>query len=391
VSATDIVVSPVGIVPVRDQQERERFVRFPWRVYRAKGGKDPLWIPPLVRSQLHQLDPQRGPFFRYGEAVLFLAQRDGQDVGRIAGWINPRSNEALSEKAADFGFFETFDDYAIARALLDAVVDWACASGMETLRGPFYFSMDDSPGVLIEGVDYAPVLMCGHSPPYYAALLERYGLAKYRDAYAYRMDLARFGGDAGNLPPKVTRVAETVRQRTDVRIRAARMEDWGAEVGRVMHLVNVAMGHMRNHVPMDEQEFTRFTDELRQFVDPDLILFAELDGQPVGFSATVPDVNQALRRANGSLFPLGWLWLWWAARRIDVATFKLVAVLEGHRLRGLDALLYLETLRELLRKGYSWVDMSLVAEHNVMSNLLARHMGGERYKVYRTYEMSLVS
>jgi GNAT superfamily N-acetyltransferase len=251
--------------------------------------------------------------------------------------------------------------------------------------------MDDSPGVLIEGVDYAPVLMCGHSPLYYAGLLERYGMIKYRDAYAYRMDLARFDGDAGNLPPKVTRVAEIVRRRIDVRIRTARIEDWDAEVRRVMHLVNVAMGHMRNHVPMDEQEFTRFTDELRQFVDPDLILFAELDGQPVGFAAAAPDVNQALRHANGSLFPLGWLRLWWAARHIDVATLKLVAVLEGHRLRGLDALLYLETLRQLLRKEYSWVDMSLAAEHNVMSNLLARHMGAERYKVYRTYQMSLVS
>ena len=117
------------------------------------------------------------------EAALFMARRDGRDVGRIAGWINHRANQFLDEKVAGFGFFETFDDYEIAQALLDAVCDWACGQGMETIRGPFHFSMDDSPGVLIEGFDRPPVLMCGHSPPYYANLLERYGLVKYRDEW----------------------------------------------------------------------------------------------------------------------------------------------------------------------------------------------------------------
>ena len=379
--------SDVKIVSVQGQQDRERFVRFPWRIYHG----DPLWVPPLIRSQLHTLDPQRGSFFRYGEATLFLARCDGQDVGRIAGWINHRANRFLNEKAAGFGFFETFNDYKAARALLDAVCDWARGQGMETIRGPFYFSMDDSPGVLIEGFDRPPVLLCGHSPPYYADLLERYGLVKYRDAYASRIDLATFEGDVANLPPKVLRVAETVRRRTGVQIRAMRMENWDAEVGRVMHLVNEAMGYMRNHVPMDEQEFVRFTDGLRQVVDPDLIFFAEIDGQPVGFSATIPDINQALKVANGRLFPLGWLRLWWRMRRIDVASLKLLAVLEEHRSRGLDSLLYLETTRALLRKRYAWVDLSLTAEHNVMINRLVQNLGGQRYKVYRTYHMSLVS
>ncbi|HDD24396.1 MAG TPA: N-acetyltransferase [Chloroflexi bacterium] len=378
--------SNVEIIPVQDQQGRERFVRFAWHVYRD----DPLWVPPLIRSQLHTLDPQRGSFFRYGEAALFMARRDGRDVGRIAGWINHRANEFLGEKAAGFGFFETFNDYEIAQALLDAVCEWARGRGMETIRGPFYFSMDDSPGVLIEGFDRPPVLLCGHSPPYYADLLERYGMTKYRDAYAHWIDLSAFKGDVTNLPPKILRVAEAVRHRTGVQIRAMRMENWNAEVKRAMYLFNEAMGYMRNHVPMDEQEFIRFTEELRQVVDPDLVFFAEVDGRPVGFSATIPDVNQALKAANGRLFPLGWLRLWWRMRHIDVASLKLLAVLEEYRSRGLDSLLYLETARVLLRKGYAWLDMSLTAEHNVMINRIIKNVGGQRYKVYRTYYMPLL-
>jgi len=383
--------SNVEIVPVQDQRSRERFVRFPWQIYRAKARNDPLWVPPLIRSQLHTLDPQRGSFFRYGEAALFLARRDGRDVGRVAGWINHRANRFLDERSAGFGFFETFDDYEVAQALLDAVCDWARGRGMETIRGPFYFSMDDSPGVLIKGFDRPPVLLCGHSPPYYANLLERYGLVKYRDAYAYWMDMAAFKGDVANLPPKILRVAEAVRRRTGVQIRSARMEDWDAEVARVMHLVNEAMGYMRNHVPMDEREFTRFVEELKQVIDFDLVFFAEIDGEPVGFSATIPDINQALQVANGRLFPLGWLRLWWRMRHIDTASMKLLAVLKEYRSRGLDSLLYLETARALLRKGYTWLDMSLTAEDNVAINQLIQNLGWQLYKVYRTYHMDLTS
>lgn len=378
-------MSNIQIVPIQDQRGRERFVRFPWQVYR----NDPIWVPPLISSQLHTLDPQRGSFFHYGDAALFMAQRDGRDVGRVAGWISHRSNEFLGEKVAGFGFFETFDDYEIVQALLDSVCGWAREQGMETIRGPFYFSMDDSPGVLIEGEDYPQVLMCGHSPLYYAGLLEQYGLVKYRDAYAYRVDLSEFKGDVNNLPPKILRVAEIVRRKQRVQIRHMRMENWDDEVARVMYLVNEAMGYMRNHVPMDEQEFTSFTNELKQVIDPELVLFAEIDGEPVGFAATIPDVNRGLQAANGRLFPLGLLKLWWRMRHIDVASIKLLAVLEEYRSRGLDSLLYLETARALIRKNYVWADMSLTAEHNVMVNRLSEKLGWQRYKVYRTYHMSL--
>jgi GNAT superfamily N-acetyltransferase len=378
--------SNVEIVFVQNRRERERFVHFPWHVYRD----DPLWVPPLIRSQLHSLDPQRGTFFRYGEAALFLARRNGRDVGRIAGWINHRANRFQEEKASGFGFFETLNDYEIVQALLDAVCDWARERGMETIRGPFYFSMDDSPGVLIEGSDYAPVLLCGHSPLYYSDFLECYGLVKYRDAYAYRVELSRFSGELGSLPPKILRVAEATRRRTGVQIRPIRIEDWDAEVRRVMRLVNEAMGYMRNHVPMDEREFLRYTDELRQVIDPDLVFLAEIDGQPVGFAATLPDINQALKSVNGRLLPIGWLRLWWRMRRVDVASLKLLAVLEEYRGRGLDSLLYLETAQALMRKGYSWVDLSLTAENNVMINRLVHNLGGQRYKAYRTYQKTLL-
>lgn len=379
--------SSIEIVPIHDEAGRRRFVRFPWRVYRD----DPLWVPPLIRSRLRTLDPARGTFFQQGEAALFMARRDGEDVGTIVPWINHRANRYRGETVAGFGFFEVMEDEAAAKALLTTACEWARSRGMTLIRGPLYFSPEDSPGVLIEGFDYPPVVLVGHTPGYYAGFLERFGFQKYRDAYAYRVEADSIGHDLEKLPPKLLRVARAVQQRNKATIRPLRMDDWDNEIARAMVIFNEALGYQREHVPMAEVEFRRFAEELRVILDPDLTLFAEVDGQPVGLSVTLPDINQALRQANGHLFPLGWLKLLWHRRRITVASVKIVGVLEAYRGRGFDALLYLETARQAMAKGYGWLDISLLAEENVMSNRLVRNVNAQVYKVFRTYQMVLGS
>ena len=189
--------SPVQVRRVTTRKERQVFIRFPWRVYRG----DPQWVPPLLRQRDRQLDPARGTFFTYGQADLFIAWRGDEVVGTIVAWINHRYNKHRGQKAAGFGFFEVLDDYLAAEALLNAACDWARQRGMEVIRGPYYFSMDDSPGVLIKGFDQPQVMMNGHTPPYYAGLIERFGFHKYRDAYAYRAEAAPYEGDITRLPP----------------------------------------------------------------------------------------------------------------------------------------------------------------------------------------------
>jgi GNAT superfamily N-acetyltransferase len=126
---------------------------------------------------------------------------------------------------------------------------------------------------------------------------------------------------------------------------------------------------------------------MRSLLDPDLVLFAEVDGKPVGFCGAIPDINRALIHLNGRLFPFGWLKLWWYMRRIDVVSFKLMGVLEEYRRRGIDALLYLELVKAVFAKGYQWMDGSLTSELNLMVNFLAGRLGAERYKHYRIYQI----
>jgi GNAT superfamily N-acetyltransferase len=375
------------IIPIApdDSANRQRFVRFPKKIY----ADDPFWAPPLISSRLKTLDPARGTFFRHGAAVPFIARRGQQDVGTIVAWINHRSNHYRDEKVAGFGFFEVVEDYQVAESLLAAACDWARAQGMTLIRGPLYFATEDSPGALIEGQEWPPVLLMGHTPLYYASFLERFGLRKYRDAYAFRMDLSDLRGDVNNLHPKILRAADIMRRRYRCTVRPMRMADWEQELAAVITIFNEALGYQREHVPMDEAEFLSFANDLKQIIDPDLVLFAEADGQPIGISITLPDVNQVLRRINERLFPLGWLKFLWYRRRIDVASIKILGILEPYRGKGIEGTFFVETARQLLAKRYAWVDFSLIAEENADAIRLPEHMGVKRYKTYRTYEMEL--
>jgi GNAT superfamily N-acetyltransferase len=260
---------------------------------------------------------------------------------------------------------------------------------MSMVRGPTSFTANDCPGVLVEGADCPPVMLEAHTPLYYKDFLERYGMQKENDLFAWRAFRAQIGEELKNIPPQLTRVADVARKVANVTIRKIRMDKWDEEISTAHYLFDTTLRHLPNHIPMTEAEFRRFADQMRPFLDPDLALVAEFDGRPVGFCVAIPDVNRALIHLNGRLFPLGWLKLAHYTRRIDVVSFKLMGVLEEYRRRGIDALLYLEAVRAVFDKGYEWLDGSLTSEYNPMVNLIAHRLGAERYKRYRLYRMTL--
>lgn len=374
------------IRPVHTRRQREQLLRFPWRIYRG----DPLWVPPYLPDRCARLDPARSPIVQSGgQLASWLAWQGGQVVGTIAVAVDSQANRYFGRKQAIFGFFECFDDPAVADALLTTVVDWARAVGMDTLFGPRNFGANDEPGLLIEGREFPPALLLAHTPPYYANLVERFGFEKASDMYAYRMSAADFHPQAGGFPSKLLRVVEAARQRVGVTIRKADLGRWDQEAETARLLYNQALRHLPDHVPLTRDTWAGYVKGLRPLLDEDLILFAEVDGDPVGWALGLPDVNEALMRAGGGRYPWQLAKLWWYGRRIRGASFKIVAVLEEYRGRGLDALLYYEVGRATLAKGYQWMDASLISEHNPMMNRIAERMGAKRYKLYRVYQLRL--
>jgi len=373
------------VVEVRSKDDRHEMVMFPWTVYRG----DKNWVPPIIKDREKLLDPERNPFFRQADVTLLAARRDGRLVGTIAAFINHRFNDYLKQKMGFFGFFEVLNDYEAAEALLRAARDWVRQRGMSELRGPINFHRDRERGILVEGADCPPPMLCAHSPPYYKDFVERFGMIKHADDFCRRVLVADVVGPDGSLPPRVARLEKVARRRSHLKIRRAQLDDWDNEVQRVRKLYDTTIGQLPDHIPWSDEDIAAFAKQLRPFVDPDFVLFGEVKGKTVGCALAFPDFNRVLIHLNGRIDGLHKLLAWWYMRRIDVISFKVGGVLEQYQGLGIEALFLLELAKAALSRGYRWVDASLQAEDNPRLNTLVGHFEAEDYKRYRVYRLPL--
>ncbi len=367
--------------PVTTARDLRRFVSFPWSIYRD----DPHWVPPLIAAQIDKLTPGRNPFWADAERELWLALDGRRPVGAIAAIVDHRANRTLGESAGSFGFFECVDDPAVACALLDTAAGWLADRGMTVMRGPYSPGPNDEYGLLVEGHATRPALLEGHTPPYYISLVEAAGLRKHWESVAWLATVppeARRVEDV--LPPKLLRAAEWARARSRARLRPIDLARWNAEIGLACRIYNAALAHLPNHVPVTEAEFQHTAASFRPLIDPALTLLAEVDGEPAGFVLTLPDLNEALRYANGRLWPTGALKLWWHSRHLRRATVKLLMIRPEFRGRGVEVLLMTETARAIFARGFREVDMSLTGEDN---EAMQRMMAGLNMRVYRRYRV----
>jgi GNAT superfamily N-acetyltransferase len=363
---------------VRRRRELARFIAFPYALHRG----DPCWTPPLRRDVRAMLCRARNPFFEHAEAEYFLARRGGEVAGRIAAVHNRLHNEFHADRVGFFGFFECADDLAAARALFDAAAGWLRARSLALMRGPASFSTNDEAGLLVDGFDKPPVILMPHNPAYYARLVESCGFTKAKDLLAYQSTHDR-------LPERLVRAADLLRRRYGVTSRRIDMGRFAAEVERVKRLYNRAWERNWGFVPLTDREIDHLAAQLEPIVVPELVVFAEKDGETIGFAAAIPDLNVALRKnPSGRLFP-GLLKVLWAARRTSRLRVLMLGTVPEWRGRGVDALLYKEIWEKGLARGYHWAEAGWVLEDNHPMRNGLEHMGFEVYKTYRLYERAL--
>jgi GNAT superfamily N-acetyltransferase len=333
------------------------------------------------------LNPKKNPFFEFGEVELFLARRGGQVVGRIAAVKDPHYNDFHGTKWGFFGLFECINDVGVARALLDTAERWARERGFDTLVGPMNFSTNADCGLLVEGFDKPPAILMTYNPPYYATLFEACGLAKAKDLWAWELS------SSAEPPEKVVRIAEKIRVREGITVRHVKLDDFANEVKRIKTIYNAAWEKNWGFVPMTEAEFDHMAKEMKTVVRPELLLIAEVKGEPVAFSMTLPDANEALKAAKGRLttfgLPIGLAKLVLASRRIRRLRLVTLGIKEGYRRRGLDAILYLDTIRTAKQLGYEGGEIGWTLEDNHLVNRAIESMGGQKSKTYRVYQRPL--
>jgi GNAT superfamily N-acetyltransferase len=376
----------VEVRPVSTAAERRAFLSFPWRVY----GNDPVWVPPLMPERKKRIDPARGPFFEHGDADFFVAWRGREPVGTICAAEDRARNRFLQTREALFGFFECIDDTSVAAAMFDTAAGWARERGLDSLYGPFNLDYEDGYGILVEGYDTPQVLLCGHTPPYYRDLVERHGFVKGRDGdnIAYEASL-QVAEDDPRLQ-RLARVAHIAERRGHITARSGRLDDWDTEIEHAVRILNRGLAALQDFTPWDRDTLTAHAEAMRPIMDPDLIIFGLVDGEPVGWALALPNFNEALRKANGLRQPWDYARLWWAARRRpDCLCFKSIAVDPDYWGRGVDAVMYYALVQRALAKGYKWMDLSLTSDDNPMTPRILERMDAHIYRRYRVYRLAL--
>ena len=374
---------PLEIHPVRGKRDLDAFIKLPFRLRE----NDPQWVPPLLFERRAFLDREKNPWFEHAEAEYFLAERDGEVVGRITAQVDHRWDEFQGGRDAMFGFFDSEDDPEVAKALLDAASEWARGHARTRLLGPMDFTTNDECGLLIEGYDEPSMILEPWHPPYYRMLIEGQGFAKTIDLWMWEL---WFGDlkEGEQFTPMIHAAAQHSREQ-GVTVRDMRKRDMEAEVTRFMEVYNVAWGRNWGFVPITEAEVGFQAKNLKPVLDENWAMIAEKDGEVVGAALTLPDIDQVLARMKGRVLPFGWLHFLRRKRYITQLRVFALGVLPEHQHLGVAAALYERHLQSAQNHGPTGGHMGWILETNKPMNRAMEGMGGRVVQTYRIYERAL--
>lgn len=368
---------------VVSKAEMKQFLELPWKIYKG----DKCWVPPLINDLKNSLDPLHNPTLQKTRHTLFLALGNGKPVGRIYAGIDMNLNKAKNINMAYFSLFECINDYEAAKLLFDAAFEWAKQNGADFVRGPVSITGsdgDENKGLLINSFDKPPVLMNSYNPPYYVELLERYGLVKDYDLFAYYLSKE-------NLFKKdPTKVIEYAQKRYGFRVDTLNLDDLENEIKALKHVMDMAMPEeWPDLVPPALEEVREMAKKLVPLADPKLIPIARHGDDPVGFGIALPDYNQVLIHLNGRITPLAALKFLWYKRKIRSARMFVMFVVPEFRNKGVSYAIYHSVFSNGLEKSYTWGEGSTIGETNLRMRADIEGAGAEHYKTYRVYRKEL--
>ncbi|MBC8873474.1 MAG: N-acetyltransferase [Planctomycetes bacterium] len=371
-------MSNLIVKPVQTRKEKSQLFKFPWKLYRD----DPNWIPPLRTAQLELLNYKPHPFYGHAEIQTFLALRDGQPCGRVAGIINHIHNEHHKEQRGFFGFFECVDNQEVANGLFDAVRDWFAQRDITMIRGPVNPSLNYECGLLIDGFDSPPTFMMTYNPPYYPTLIENWGFSKVQDMYAFwgHVDML------ATQDKKLRFIADEVRRRFNLQMRPLDRSRFAEDVRMFLDIYNRAMEGTWGFAPMSEGEIDHMSAGLKHLIVPELTAKADVDGKTVGAVFGLLDYNPRIRRINGRLFPFGFMRLLINKKAIKRVRILSTNVVPEFQKWGLGLVLLDELVPKALEFGIEEGEFSWVLESNHLSYASLKRGGAKIIKTYRLYD-----
>lgn len=378
------------IRPVAGKRDTKAFIDLAYRL----NASDPNWVPPLKADVAGTIDPRKNGWFSHAEAQLFLAERDGRVVGRISAHIDRLALDMPPEQGFGpgtgfFGLFEA-EDEETAAALIATAEDWLRDKGMTRALGPVSLSVWEEPGLLVRGHDHSPTILMGHHPQRYQGWIERLGYTTAKTLLTYELDITR------EFPPIVQRIVAAGEKDARIRIRQVDKSRFDEEAATILAILNDAWSDNWGFVPLTQPEIDDVGKKLKPLVFEDLIRIAEIDGEPVAFMMTLPDLNEALKPLNGSLFPFGWakLLLWLRRPRVRTMRVPLMGVvkrLQASRKASQLAFMMIEYIRRAANTHYgaSRGEIGWILDDNQGMIAIADAINSHVNREYRVYQKAL--
>ena len=376
----------VEIRPVRTRSDLNAFIKLPLAIYR----NEPRWVAPLLMDVKKRLNRSQNPFFEHAEAEFFLARRDGRPVGRISAHIDRHLNEFQNNDWGLWGWFECEDDPEAATALFAAAEGWLRDRGRGTMIGPMDYTTNDECGLLIEGHERPPLILCPWHHPYYQRLAEEeLGLQKAMDLYMWSLHVT--GRDKVN--PLIWQVADRVESEHGIVCRNFDKKDMDREIGRFLEVYNAAWERNWGAVPLTDAEVRHMAKDMKPILDENWAMVAERrdTGEIVGVALTLPDYNQvfAKLRPRGRLLPFGWLTFLRQRSKIDAVRVFALGVKPEYQHTGIAARFYQMHFDAAERTPQKGGEMGWILEVNKPMNRAMEGRGGEIVRRYRIYEKPL--
>ena len=377
--------SAVTIRPVETKKDKQAFVDFAWEVYKD----DPAWVPPL-KDEVHGLiTPGKNPWFEHGHAQLWLAERDGKVVGRISAQVDDLVQDHMGQGIGNWGFFDALDEET-GKALIKTAEDWLRKEGMTSSLGPISLSIWDEPGLEIEGFAEPPTAMMGHHRPEYQAWIERAGDEKAKDLVTYGLNIEHWED------PMIDRLIAMGERNPKICVRMVDKSKFNEEARLILNLLNDAWSNNWGYVPLTEAEIAYAGKKLKPIIFNELVRVAEVEGEPVAFMLTIPDINELTKDLNGELFPFNFIKLLWRlrkprTRRLRVPLMGVAKKLHHTRLASQLAFMMIEyTRREGTKKyGATHGEFGWILEDNKGMLSIAQLPGASINHRYRIYEKKL--
>lgn len=370
----------VEVRQIHSEADMRKFVEFNLKLYKG----NPYHVPGLIKDELGTLNPRTNPAFQFCEAAYFLAYRDGEIVGRIAGIINHRANETWNQNNARFGFVDFINDDEVVDALFDAVIKWAKKHKKDMLQGPMGFTDLDHEGMLVEGFDQIGTMATNYNYAYYPHQLERLGFIKDQDWKEFKIMIP----DA--IPEKHQRISNIVRQKYGLKtVKFRTRKEVEPYAHRIFETLNQAYSVLYGFSELTKEQIDYYVKQYIPMIHLDFVtlIVRESDDKVVAFAITIPNLSRALQKAKGKMYPFGWFHL---AKDLymkgnPVVDLYLIGVIPEYQNKGVNALLFDDLIPVFQKAGIKYAESNPELETNAAVQMQWNYFERVHHKTRRAY------